>query len=428
MVNGVSDLNPAAGNSANPSRAARQISLREHNLGLVLQTVIHAEEPLSRAQISAQVGLTRATVSMLVDQLLAARLLRELQPEPSARSGRPGTPLSPARGTVIGLGLEINVDYLGVRALDLSGEVVAESVKSVDARQRTPAENIADLARHVATVRREVEGAGGVVVGATFALPGVVDSPHGPLRVAPNLNWKNVDALALMSDHPEFSGFTTNLANEANLAAVAEAAARPEPNFIYVSGEIGVGGALVLDGNVFAGQHGWSSELGHITVDPNGDRCTCGARGCLERVAGQEELLAAAGIPSENSDPATGISGLIAALKARDEAGLAAVDAAGRAFGVALSDVVNLFDVNTVVIGGFHAALLPWLKPRIESEMGERVLTAAWAVPQILEPKILDGAALTGAALTSLRGVLESPAAWLEKLESLGIAVGKSAR
>lgn len=421
MVNGVTDLKPSPGNGVGPTpapstRAARQISLREHNLGLVLRTVLHSEEPLSRAQIAASTGLTRATVSMLIDQLLAARILRELDPVMGAKAGRPGTPLSAARHTVVGLGLEVNVDYIGVRALDMAGEVVSESIRALDARTQTPEENLSELAAQVTKVRAEVIENGGTIIGATFGLPGLVDSPHGPLRLAPNLKWQNVDALSLLKTFPAFDGFTTQVANEANLAAVAEAAARPEPNFIYVSGEIGVGGALVLDGEVYAGQHGWSSELGHITVDPDGERCSCGARGCLQRIVGQEELLNAAGITPGNGIPHRGIADLVTALQNGDAAAEKALKNAGRAFGIALSDVINLFDVNTVVIGGFHAPLLPWLKPHIEAEMAERVLTGAWATPQILDPKILDGAALTGAALTSLRDVQEHPAAWLEAL------------
>jgi len=412
MVNGVSELKSSSTNgNANATAAARQVSIREHNLGLVLRTILHAEEPMSRAQVAVQTGLTRATVSMLVDQLLAARILRELEPVTGVKAGRPGTPLSPARSTIIGLGLEINVDYIGVRALDLSGEVAAQSVKAIDVRRHSAKETLAKLAEQVAQVRKKVRATGGVIIGATLGLPGLVDSPRGPLRLAPNLDWHDVDAVQMLDAFPAFDGFTTQLANEANLAAVAEAAAREESNFIYVSGEIGIGGALVLDREVFAGQHGWSSELGHITVDPDGEICECGARGCLQRSVGQEELLAAAGL-----EPTAGVAGLIAALEAVQSPAERAIAIAGRAFGVALSDVVNLFDVNNIIIGGFHAPLLPWLQPHIEAQMAQRVLTAAWSKPKILAPKIKDGAALAGAALTALRDVQEHPAAWLETL------------
>ena len=98
------------------STAARQHTLREYNLALVSQALFDAPSPRSRADIAATTGLTRATVSVLVDQLIEARLVRELPPVTPMRAGRPAVPITPAERTVVGLGLEVNVDYLGGRS------------------------------------------------------------------------------------------------------------------------------------------------------------------------------------------------------------------------------------------------------------------------------------------------------------------------
>src|SRR5690625_5845673 len=144
------------------------MSIRVNHRGKVVRPVLHSEDPPSPAQIAALTGLTRATVSMLIDQLLAARILRELEPVMGAKAGRPGTPLSAARHTVIGLGLEVNVDYIGVRALDMAGEGVAESIVGLDARTQQPEENLSELAAQVAEVRAEGIENGGTIIGATF--------------------------------------------------------------------------------------------------------------------------------------------------------------------------------------------------------------------------------------------------------------------
>jgi predicted NBD/HSP70 family sugar kinase len=174
---------------------------------------------------------------------------------------------------------------------------------------------------------------------------------------------------------------------------------------VYVSGEIGIGAGIVLDGTLFRGARGWSGELGHVTVDPEGPPCHCGSRGCLERYAGQEALLAAIG---------GGDAGHLAELAtAGDRAALRALDGAATALGVTLAGVVNLLDVDTVVLGGIYAPLGPWLGPTVQKELRGRVLTARWS-PVTVRPSVLGGAAaVVGAAGSVVRSVLDHPIAFL---------------
>src|SRR5689334_14295318 len=121
-----------------PAAPLRQDWMREHNLSLALSAVLEAVEPISRAQVAARTGLSRAAVTTLVDRLVETGLVRELAPVALPR-GRPAVPLGPAEHAVAALGLEVNVDYLGVRALDLTGEVIAERVVHGDLRGSEPA-------------------------------------------------------------------------------------------------------------------------------------------------------------------------------------------------------------------------------------------------------------------------------------------------
>jgi predicted NBD/HSP70 family sugar kinase len=163
----------------------------------------------------------------------------------------------------------------------------------------------------------------------------------------------------------------------------------------------------VLDGALYRGSRGWSGEIGHIPIDPDGPDCRCGARGCLEQYAGQEAVLRAAGAGT--------VTELAEAAAAGHPAALAALTAAGRALGMAVATVVNLLDVRTVVLGGSYASLLPWLHDSIAAEAGRRVLTAAWS-PVVLRAATLGpDAAMLGAAGSVLRGVLANPAAWLAR-------------
>src|SRR6476469_3205637 len=126
--------------------AIRQANLREHNLGLVLRLIIDSPAPVSRADIAVATGLTRATVSSLADRLIEAALVTELAPVMSQRAGRPAVPLVPAAGTLAAVGMEVNVDYLGVRMIDLSGAVLGQEVRDGDFRGSDPAAVVPELA------------------------------------------------------------------------------------------------------------------------------------------------------------------------------------------------------------------------------------------------------------------------------------------
>ncbi len=366
----------------NASRTpVRQSSVRAHNLALVLQTVANSANRPSRAAISGATGLTRATVSALVDDLIAGGLLTELDPAPRTGAGRPAAGLGLTPDGPAGLGLEINIDYQAACVVDLTGAVRHRLVAHADQRLLAPEAALAELSTLALQARAAAEADGLVLAGAALAVPGLVAS-GGLVRVAPNLGWQDVHVPALL---PALADLPITVDNEANLAALGELRADgSEPSFLYVSGEIGIGAGLVLDGELYRGGHGWSGEIGHVTVYPDGRPCRCGANGCLEQYAGQEAVAA---------DP----------------------DLAAVALGIALSAVVNLLDLGVIVLGGGYAPEFARLHDGIEAELRRRVLTADLA-PVTLRAAVLGAdAAMRGAADVVIRGVQEDPASWLAR-------------
>ncbi|MDY7084321.1 MAG: ROK family protein [Actinomycetota bacterium] len=368
------------------SRApVRQSSVRAHNLALVLQTVANSANRPSRAAISGATGLTRATVSALVDDLIAGGLLTEVDPTPRTGAGRPAAGLALAPDGPAGLGLEINVDYQAACVADLSGAVRHRFVEHADQRPLSPGAALAELSTLAERARAAAEADGLVLAGAALAVPGLV-APGGLVRVAPNLGWQDVDVPALL---PALADLPITVDNEANLAALGELRADGAgPSFVYVSGEIGIGAGIVLDGALYRGGRGWSGEIGHVTVYPDGRPCRCGANGCLEQYAGQEAVAA---------DP----------------------DLAAAALGIALAVVVNLLDLEVIVLGGGYAPKFDRLREGIEAELRRRVLTAGLA-PVTLRPATLGAdAAMRGAADAVIRGVQEDPAGWLVRAQAV---------
>ncbi|MCK9794752.1 ROK family transcriptional regulator [Isoptericola sp. 4D.3] len=389
--------------------ASRQHTLRERNLRLVAAAVFEASAPPSRADVAAATGLTRATVSTLVDRLVAGGLVAELPPVAAQKAGRPAVPLVPAGRSVVGLGLEVNVDYLGVRVLDLVGDVVAERVVSGSLHDSDPREVLGRLRSLAADAIGEVEAGGMRVAGARLALPGLVDARGGRLEVAPNLGWSSLEPVpGLDLRAGDGSALDVEVSNEAKLAALAELAGDVPPSFLYVSGDVGVGAGIVVDRQLFLGERGWNGEIGHVVVDPAGPRCSCGATGCLEQYAGKEVLLRGAGLPV--SAP---VLSLVDLLRAGDDDALTTVRRGGRALGSALATFVNLVDVSTIVLGGAYTELFGWVGHVVAGVVEERALAAPFAPVDVRPAAAGPHAALTGGAREVLRSVVADPARWV---------------
>jgi predicted NBD/HSP70 family sugar kinase len=392
------------------SEGARPSTLRAGNLALVLRTVCASPEPLSRADVAAVTGLSRATASRLVDDLVAGGVLDESERAPLPRRGRPATPLVPGSG-LAGLGLQVDAGLLAARVLDLAGRVVAEDVEEGDFVGSDPAATLRRLGALTAgTLARLPRGVR--LVGAGLALPGIVDVGAGVLLRAPNLGWSDERPADVLAAHlPE--GVAPVLGNEADLAArtVAEVApGRPggHRDFLYLSGQIGIGGAAVLGGRVMTGSSGWAGEVGHVCVDPAGPDCRCGSTGCLEQYAGRHALLAAAGLPLD-----TPPEELAARAAAGDPAARGALDTAAWALGVALPGVLNVLDLPAVVLGGHLGELAGPIRPALEGHLARRVLSARWRRPVIETAGTAVAAGATGAALGGLDAVLADPGRWL---------------
>jgi predicted NBD/HSP70 family sugar kinase len=387
----------------------RQASLRHANLALVTRTVLAAEAPPSRADVATATSLTRSTVSRLVDELVAGGVLEEVESVVGGpgRPGRPATPLTASRGCFAALGLQIGVGHLAARLVDLSGTVLAERLVNVDLAGSKPSSALRRLGSLAAQVLAEAPD-GCRVVGAGLALPGLVDVEGGRLLSAPNLGWEDVVPGTALSD--TVGGLGLRVGNEADLAAYAFAHPAPgrdsQPqDFVYLSGEVGIGGAVVLDGEVMTGRHGWAGEIGHVCVDPDGPVCRCGSPGCLEQYAGRLAMLLAAGLDAAAID-----GELRGRVEAGDEQACDAVRSAGRALGIALGGVVNVLDIPTVVLGGHLAQVGELLSPEVEAVLARRVLSAHWVTPRVAIAPDDPAAGATGAALIALDELVRHPA------------------
>ncbi|MFE6711965.1 ROK family protein [Streptomyces sp. NPDC057695] len=389
---------------------ADKSGVRRHNLSLVLRTVHDAGET-TRAAVAARVGLTRPAVSSLVEQLLDLGFLVESGKTFSGQAGRPGTVLKPADTGPAGLGVEINVDYVTACVVDLTGTDRVRRTERLDNRGAGAPEVLARAARLAADVLDTAAERHLAPAAAGLALPGLVSG--GAVRQAPNLGWYEVDAERLFGEaltavRPGTARLPLSSDNEANMAALAElwfGTLGDVRTFLHLTGEIGVGGAIVVHGELLRGAHGFAGEIGHLVVDAEGPLCRCGSRGCLEQYAGQAALLEAA--------RASGIPELTDRAGAGDPRTLAALAEAGRMLGRALSGAVNLLDPEAVVLGGIYPQVMPWLVPALAGELSDRVVSGLWT-PEAGRLRAASAAtdASRGAAALVLHDVLADPLAY----------------
>jgi predicted NBD/HSP70 family sugar kinase len=401
--------NTATATASDAATPGSMSDVRRSNLALVLGTV--AQSPagfhLTRAQIAAATGLTKASVSSIVLDLLEAGILHEIGLNPQGERGRPGVglELNPARGV---MGMEINVDYIAAGATSLSGTVVVQEIRERDNRDTASGPVMAALASLAAEVRAAAAAKGMEVLGGGLAVPGLVDAGSATVITAPNLGWVDVklDVAQLLPGLP----LGVTLFNEANAAALAELAHGPhrKQDFLFISGEVGVGGGLVIRSELFTGPEGHAGEVGHIVVDPEGRPCSCGGTGCLETIAGQDAIFAAAGIEGKRQARSESMSALVEALAAEKPDAVLAVQRAGRSLGVAIASTSRVTNIRAVVLGGHFAVLEHWLRPPLVESLSK------YAPGKILPENITtaavgEGGALLGAAGSVVRSLLEAP-------------------
>ncbi|MET8095594.1 ROK family transcriptional regulator [Streptomyces sp. NPDC005236] len=390
---------------AHPSGSGQRLpdtqqGMRRRNLSRVMHTVSD-EGPLSRAAVASHIGLTRAAVSTLVDELIRTGLLEELGPERPGRVGRPGSALAVSGHGPAGIGAEVGVDHLAVCAVDLRGAVRARAVRHGTNRGRPAGPVIEELTALIRQVVSEAEREGLWPAGLAVAVPGLVARDARTVVRAPNLDWHDTDLGELLP-----AEWPLTVDNEANFGGLAELwlGETTPRDFLHVSAEIGIGAAVLVDGRLLRGTRGFAGELGHVPVRPEGPECPCGGRGCLEQYAGEEAVLRSAGL--ESGEDRVGLLSRRAADGDPDVH--RALHDAGTALGIALTGAVNLLDPETVVLGGALAGLAPWLLPSLEGELARR--TAGPACPVSVSRLGSEGP-LLGAAHSVVRAVLDDPAA-----------------
>jgi len=406
-----------------PSRAGHG-DVRRNNLEVVLRHLA-VRRADSRAGIAARTGLTPSTVSRLVGELMELGLVREAggQGEPSSRRspGRPATRLELDGRHVLALGAEINVDYIAVLGYDLAGRTLHETRQPFDAVSAGPERSAGALAALCREAVERVTAPAGArpvkVAGLTVAVPALIDAGRGVVSEAPNLHWNEFPLVAALTAVPGLAGVPVSIGNDANLGALAEYRVGSHAgvrDLIYVTGEVGIGGGVIAGGRPLLGSHGHGGEIGHMNLDPGGPECGCGRRGCWEALIGLGALLRATGAgdasgPARVASPEAKVAEVAAGARAGEPRLLAALAELGHWVGAGAANLVNLFDPQVVILGGYFRQIAEWILPPATEALSAGVLAPGTGGCELTISALGFTAATRGGALSVIDQVLTDP-------------------
>jgi predicted NBD/HSP70 family sugar kinase len=384
--------------------------IRRHNLGALLK-LVHTNGPVSRAALARRLGLNRSTIMGLTAELTAAGLVREEHPEGTHQPGRPSLMVRPESHRVYVLAFDVAVDRLVAARIGLGGVVLDRRV-APRARAGADLDHVVDELARFGRELHQAAPPASVCVGIGASYCGMIRPGDGMVRFGPDMGWVDQAFGAELSRRLGL-GLPVSVGNEAHLGAVAEqrrGAGAGWTNLIYLHGDVGVGGGIIVGGELLDGDGGYGCELGHMVVNPHDGRpCGCGSRGCLEAEAGERALLDAAGRPGELGRDA--VRAVVADAGRGDPAAQRALSRIGDWLGIGVANLINLFNPGVVVFGGMLRDLYPGAAAPVRARLESNVLPVARERVRLCVSVLGDDATLVGAGELGFASLMGDPAA-----------------
>lgn len=365
--------------------------------------LIRDKQPISRADLAKATGLRAGTVSVIVNRLMKAGVIHEGQEAPSS-GGRPPTYLHINAEKAYVVGISIGVRQSTYAVSDFNGRILNQRTLHTgsDARQF-----LRRLGKHISTFMEtnfKRQGLAAVAV----SIPGLVDRAEGSVLISPNLGWTDVPVTAVLEE--ELS-VPVHIENDANAAALSELWYGPMDvwsahTILFILVVEGIGTGLIVNGEIYTGSRLGVGGFGHLPIDPQGPRCSCGNVGCWEAMASDEATLERfrASCKALDSPPQT-LAGLIALAQAGDRCARDALLTTASLLGRGIRGLAHGIAPDSIVIGGQIAAAWTLIEPALQQEMQSKYFVGGISQPT-LRPATVEHPCLFGAIPVALRSVL----------------------
>jgi predicted NBD/HSP70 family sugar kinase len=381
--------------------------MRRHNLSLIL-TQVHRDGALTRAELTARLGLSRSTIGALVSDLVDLGLVEESVPSGGTRAGRPSHVVGPhPRGPFV-VAADVDVTHLTTAAVGLGGSLLARHVIAIPSAERATPDLVAKLILDSVARLRELGSLDGEPVCIGVSVPGTVDRHNGTVGFAPNLGWRDSPFGAILTElaSPHLPVVVGNDADLAMLAELTRGNARGCDDAVFLIGRTGVGAGIIVNGVPLRGHDGHAGEIGHNVVDSSGPRCHCGKRGCLETYVGDSALLSLAGRRRRGNDDANLV---FRAARDGQSRSVEAVRTVAASLGRAIAGLVNTLNPERVLLGGSFADVLDAARSDVEAALDNYVLDAPGETVLLCKPGLGEDSALLGAAEVAFAELIADP-------------------
>jgi len=419
--------------------------VRQINLSVIMHH-LRENAPISRAALAETTGLNKTTVSSLVRELIERQFVREVGFESSGSRRGAGRlavllTLDPGAGFIVSA--EIGVDFLSVVCTNFAPEIIWRQKETItpDVGQHVILDRVLALLRQAVAIGRDTCNN---MLGISVGVPGLVDQASGTLLFAPNLGWQDVPLGKILSDAFDVQVLVDN---EASVGALGEhyfGAAQGFDDVLYISAGVGLGGGIVHSGRIYSGVAGFGGEFGHMTMDPQGDLCNCGNRGCWETQVSQRALFRYVRTAIERGyvSMLTGMTkgdlsqltvSLVAeAADAGDPLALEALERIGYHLGIGIASLVNALNPELVVFGGILSLAGQYLLPAVERELKQRALRWNRSATQVVLARHGFDACVMGGVARVYQAILAEPdnirrqAAWAVPAQVINSTDGMS--
>ena len=371
--------------------------IRDINSHLVLETVLN-DGPISRAAISAKLGLTKATISAIVADLIDKKLIREIGSDDTSLGRKPILlEFCKENGHIVSI--DLGVDSISAFTSDLKGNDCGLKLFPNNYSR----ENIISGLIYIINTRMdELSETPFGVVGICIGIHGVTFNDE--ITFAPYYDYVGLPIAKRLSEH---FGIPVILENEANLSVIGEKSfCFNVPNMIGLSVHAGVGVGILIDNKLYKGFNGNAGEFGHTIINTDGRPCPCGNCGCLEQYASERAILNTysqlkRSYTTGASDSGTGaekltIDDFIAAYNSGDSLAASMVDEFVKYISIAINNILNIFNPDVIVINSSFTMYIPDLHVRITEQIKNRMNKYCTLVPSGLQDIsiLLGGACL----------------------------------
>ncbi len=331
--------------------------VRRLNQQVVLQQ-IHLHQPISRLEISQLSGLSTATVTNVVSDLIAEHILVEMGLEAS-EGGRPRSLLSLNRKFGYFLGCEFGETRIVIELYDMLLEKQATFISKLNDGDTAPSTLVTLIVQGVSEVLTAAHILPEQILGLGLGVPGIVEHSSRMLLSSPYWEWQPIPFMAMLKQHFTFPIFLENGAKTMALAEVQAMESRGAKNIAVINIGTGVGAGITSEGRLYRGATNSAGEVGHTIIQIYGRQCRCGHQGCLESYVGAPGIIQTIRQHDPNSawlidhDQRSTIAALAEAAQRQEPLAQEILAETATYLGVGLGNLVNLFNLELLIIGGW---------------------------------------------------------------------------